>query len=58
LIWPGIVPNTGHLPRNFYPWLVGLDRETIVLDLPQYDGLRELVNNIEQVADVAIEREK
>jgi len=58
LIGPGMVPNTGHLPRNFHPWLVGLDREAIVLDLPQYDGLRELANDGEQVSDVAIDRVK
>ena len=58
LIGPSIVANSGHLPRNFHPWLVGLDREAIVLDLPQYDGLRELANDGEQVADVAIERVK
>ena len=58
LIGPSIVPNTGHLPRNFHPWLVGLDREAIVVDLAQHDSLRELANDGEQVAHVAIERVK
>jgi len=56
LIRPCIVVNAGHLPGNFHSRLVGLDCETIVVDLAQHDRLRELANYGELVADVATRR--
>jgi len=54
LIGRCIVAHARHLPRNFHMRLFGLDRETIVVDLPQHDGLRELANYGELVTDITI----
>ena len=46
--------NAGHLPRDFHLRLIGSDLELIVLDLAGDDCLRELSDDGELIAEVAV----
>src|ERR1700680_741441 len=51
----GVLANAGYLPGGFHAGVVGVDDEAIATDLLGDDGLRELPDHGELVAEVAIE---
>src|SRR5262249_37230280 len=55
LVRPGVLPNSGDLPTDFYTRRVGLNREAIAFDFFGNDRLRELAYYRELVTEVAIE---
>jgi len=50
------LPDSRHLPGNFHSRLVGPDRELMIADFFRHDGLRELADHGELVAEIAVER--
>ena len=53
-IGPRILTNARDQPRNFHAGLVGLDRELMIGYFSADDGLRELSNNGELIAEIAV----
>src|SRR5262249_13391585 len=52
----GVLPDASHLPGDLDVRLVSLDREAMARDLAPDEGLRELADDRELVAEVAVER--
>src|SRR5260370_2562774 len=50
-----IVPDAGHLPAHLHMWAVGPDGKAVVLDLARDDGLRELSDDGQLIAEVLVE---
>src|SRR5271170_6714461 len=54
-IGPGILTNPGHLPGNFHIRYIGPDSEVVIGDFLGDDGLRELSDGGQLIAEIAIE---
>src|SRR5262245_9959382 len=51
-----VMADASHLPRDLHAGPVGLDRETVAINLAGDDGLSELADDRQLVAEVAVER--
>ena len=51
----GVLPHPGHLPGNFNVGRARPDLELVVFDLASDDGLRELSDHGQLVAEVGVE---
>src|SRR6478735_1392347 len=52
---PRIPANPGHLPADLDPALVRTDRESVALDLAGHDGLSEVSDHSQLIAEIAVE---
>jgi len=50
-----ILAHAGNLPGNFHVGHTGFDLELVVFDLARYDGLRELSDHGQLIAEVGVE---
>src|SRR5579863_563555 len=54
-IGPSVLPDAGHLPGNLHVGFVRLDAESAVGYLTGHDGLRELADYGELIAEIAVQ---
>ena len=54
-VGPGILPDPRHLPGNFHSRLVGLDHESVGMDLFRHNGLREAAHHSELVTEITVQ---
>ncbi len=54
-IGPGVLTDAGHLPGNLHVGFVRLDTESTVSNLTGHDGLRELADDSELIAEIAVQ---
>jgi hypothetical protein len=52
---PRVPPYSGYFPRDFDAWLVGLDCEVVIRDLPRDNCLCKLANHRQLVSEFLIE---
>lgn len=55
LIRPRVLPNAGHLPRDFHPRRAGPNCEAVVFYFFGDDGLSELAQDCELITEITVE---